>query len=87
MADFATIYQNCADYNGDESEYTELSLETKKTFDALCLRHFRGEEPEEEEEGGPGRKGRSSRSPSACQTPELTSESSEEEEEGESDGR
>ena len=87
MLDINLIYSNCVDYNGPESEYTEVAKETKTLFERLCKKHFRGEEVEEGEEGGEKgkkRKRRSSRSPSTCKTPELTSESSSEED---SDGR
>ena len=83
------VFDNCIAYNGDDSEYAELAVNTRKAFKVFCKKHFEGEEPVEE--GGAGGKGkkvrkkRESRSPSACKTPELTSESSSEEEE--SDGR
>lgn len=80
------IFNNCIAYNGDDSEYAELAVNTKKAFEIFCKKHFEGEEPAEEEDGAgakgrKSRKKRESRSPSACKTPELTSESSSEEEE------
>ena len=79
------IFSNCIAYNGDDNEYSELAVNTRKSFEIFCKKHFEGEEPMEEGvSGGKGkksRKKRDSRSPSACKTPELTSESSSEEEE------
>lgn len=85
MCDIELIFDNCCAYNGEDSEYTELAVNTKKAFQLYCKRHFEGEEPVEEGgangKGRKSRKKRDSRSPSACKTPELTSESSSEEEE------
>lgn len=85
MTDVELIFDNCCAYNGDDSEYAELAVNTKKAFGAFCKKHFEGEEPVDEGgasgKGRKSRKKRESRSPSACMTPELTSESSSEEEE------
>lgn len=88
MADIELVFDNCCAYNGDDSEYAELAVNTRKAFRTFCKRHFEGEEPVEEGASGKGRKSRKkrdSRSPSACKTPELTSESSSEEEETDDD--
>lgn len=87
VADIELVFDNCVAYNGDDSEYAELAVNTKKAFALYCKKHFEGEEPVEEGEGKnkKSRKKRDSRSPSACKTPELTSESSSEEEESEDD--
>ena len=88
-SDVETIFNNCIAYNGDDSEYSELAVTTKKAFEVFCKKHFVGAAPGVA--GGAGGKGRKSRkkrdsrSPSACKTPELTSESSSEEEESEDD--
>lgn len=89
-SDVELIFNNCIAYNGDDSEYSELAVGTKKAFEVFCKKHFEGEDPGEGGEGGgakgrKSRKKRDSRSPSACKTPELTSESSSEEEESEDD--
>ena len=88
-SDVELIFENCIAYNGDDSEYAELAVNTKKAFEVYCKKHFEGEEPGEEggaaAKGRKSRKKRDSRSPSACKTPELTSESSSEEEESEDD--
>lgn len=75
------IFENCREYNGDDSEYSELADETKKLFHSLVKVHLEGKVPDEDKVETKGKKGRSreSRSPSACKTPELTSESSSEE--------
>ena len=77
MEDVERIFSNCADYNGSDSEYTELAVDSKEAFHKLAKKHFSGEE----EEAASKKRGRrrESRSPSACKTPELTSESSSEE--------
>ena len=86
MSDIDLIFDNCVAYNGDDNEYSELAVLTKKAFAAFCKKHFEGEEPVDEEgKGKKSRKKRDSRSPSACKTPELTSESSSEEEESDGD--
>ena len=85
------MFENCSDYNGEDSEYFELAGEMKTLLKQLTALHFSGTLPGDEEGGGAGasskkgRRRRGSRSPSACKTPELTSESSSEEEEGDSD--
>ena len=88
-SDVQLIFNNCIAYNGDDSEYAELAVSTKKAFEVFCKKHFEGEEPGDEAEargkGRKSRKKRDSRSPSACKTPELTSESSSEEEESDDD--
>jgi len=75
------IYDNCCEYNGEDSEYYELAEEMRTLFRTLVGVHFEGKCVEDEKPGTKGKKGRnrSSRSPSACKTPELTSESSSEE--------
>ena len=80
IADVELIYDNCCNYNGEESEYFELAEEMRKMFHSLVKIHFEGKANEEKAEGK-GKKvhRRESRSPSTCKTPELTSESSSEE--------
>ncbi len=74
------IYDNCCDYNGDDSEYSELAEDTRKMFRALVKEHIEGEAPDIDKEDGKGkRRNRDSRSPSECRTPEFSSESSSEE--------
>ena len=87
-ADFELIYNNCVDYNGEDSEYAELAEEMRKIFRSLVGVHFEGKSSSEDKPEGRGKKGqhRESRSPSACKTPELTSESSSEED-SEDEGR
>ena len=81
IADIELIYDNCCDYNGEDSEYFELSEEVRKLFRSLVGVHFEGKSSSEDVPEGKVKKGarRDSRSPSACKTPELTSESSSEE--------
>lgn len=77
------IYDNCCEYNGEDSEYYELAEDMRKLFRSLVKVHIEGEAPEDDEKDEvKGKKGRrrDSRSPSACHTPELTSESSSEDE-------
>ncbi len=81
ISDIELIYKNCCDYNGDDSEYSELSAEMCKLFQSLVKIHFEGKSIHEDQLDGKAKKAhnRQSRSPSACKTPELTSESSSEE--------
>jgi hypothetical protein len=76
--DVKLIFNNCIEYNGVESEYSELANQMLIEFQKLCKVHLDGggvkAEPEMKTKGS-----RSSRSPSVCKTPELTSESSSEE--------
>lgn len=83
------IYDNCEDYNGEDSEYAELAEEMRKMFSSLIAMHFEGKSSAEDKPQSKGKKGqhRDSRSPSACKTPELTSESSSEEDSDDDDGR
>lgn len=88
VADIELVYDNCVDYNGEDSEYFELAEEMRNIFHNLIGVHFEGKSPSEDKPEGKGKKGqhRESRSPSACKTPELTSESSSEED-SEDEGR
>ncbi len=78
LKDVELIYANCIEYNGKESDYTELADEMLKTLVSLTKTHFDGgiQDPVEEEDIGSGRKKKREHSPS----PDLTSESSSEEE-------
>ncbi len=78
LKDVEVIYNNCIEYNGEDSDYAELAQEMIKTLATLSKTHFEGgvQDPAEEEDVGPGRKKKRPNSPS----PELTSESSSEEE-------
>ena len=49
------IFNNCIAYNGDDSEYSELAVTTKKAFEVFCKKHFEGEEPGRR--AGPGERG------------------------------
>lgn len=82
------IYNNCCDYNGEDSEYYELAADMRKLFHTLVKVHIEGDAPEDDDDECKGKKGRKrdSRSSSACHTPEMTSESSSEEE-SDGDGR
>ena len=75
------IYDNCCEYNGEDSEYFELAEEIRKLFQTLVGIHFEGKNLSDDKADGQNKKGRrrESRSPSACKTPEFTSESSSEE--------
>ncbi len=74
------IYDNCCDYNGEDSEYFELAEEVRNLFHTFVGIHFEGKVLSEDKPEGKGKKQkRESRSPSACKTPEFTSESSSEE--------
>ena len=77
ILDIELIYDNCCDYNGEDSEYFELAEEVRKMFHNLVGVHFEGK-GSSDDKGKKGHK-RDSRSPSACKTPEFTSESSSEE--------
>ncbi|CAI8034138.1 Cat eye syndrome critical region protein 2 homolog [Geodia barretti] len=76
--DVKLIFNNCIEYNGEDSEYSELANQMLVEFQKLCKVHLDGggvkAELEIKTKGS-----RSSRSPSVCKTPELTSESSSEE--------
>lgn len=78
VADIELIYSNCIEYNGEDSEYSELSREMRTVFAGLQRVHFDGE-PEVEDDDERSRKKKKhdmSHSPS----PDITSESSVEEE-------
>ncbi len=81
ISDVELIYDNCCDYNGEDSEYFELAQEVRKMFQNFVGIHFEGKNEIEDKPDGKGKKGhrRESRSPSACKSPEFTSESSSEE--------
>ena len=75
--DINLIFDNCIEYNGEDSEYGELAKNVKEMFAQLMKKHL-GDGVEEEEASTKKKKKAGSRSPS--KTPELTSESSSEEE-------
>lgn len=81
IADVELIFNNCKDYNGEDSEYYDLANEMLETFHKL-MQQLEGEVDDDEDDEG--KKKKKKKSPS----PELTSESSEEseEEEEEEDG-
>ena len=75
--DIHLIFDNCIEYNGEDSEYAELAKSMKELFEQLMKKHL-GDGVEEAENSTKKKKKNGSRSPS--KTPELTSESSSEEE-------
>ena len=81
------IYSNCCDYNGEDSEYSELAEDVRKLFRALVKEHIDGVTPEDDNLDNKKRRKRESRSPSECRTPEFSSESSSEEESEDEDAR
>ena len=77
--DINLIFDNCIEYNGEESEYAELAKSMKEMFEQLLKKHL-GDGVEEEEEAATTKKKKKTGSRSPSKTPELTSESSSEEE-------
>ena len=76
--DIHLIFDNCLEYNGEDSEYAELAKSMKELFEQLMKKHLGDGGEGEAEQSTKKKKKNGSRSPS--KTPELTSESSSEEE-------
>lgn len=81
VADIELVYNNCIEYNGDDSEYTELANEMKNVLARLQRVHFDGEPEHEGDDEAVGARKKKGRDKSHSPSPDLTSESSGEEEE------
>ena len=80
MSDIELIYSNCIEYNGEESEYTELASEMKNILASLQRVHFDGEPENDVDDDDVGARKKKGRNKSHSPSPDLTSESSGEEE-------